>query len=86
MRVNLRELRMQRRVIDTLYIDAMVLADEARSYFDEREAPRACGVLTAVRKEAPLSAVEVPGIRIPEPAMFGVTTSVGMLLIARRRQ
>ncbi|WP_404369255.1 DUF1465 family protein [Sphingomonas sp. MMS24-J45] len=26
---------MQRRVIDTLYIDAMVLADEARSYFDE---------------------------------------------------
>lgn len=27
--------RMQRRVIDTLYIDAMVLADEARSYFDE---------------------------------------------------
>lgn len=29
------DLRMQRRVIDTLYIDAMVLADEARSYFDE---------------------------------------------------
>ena len=27
--------RMHRRVIDTLYIDAMVLADEARSYFDE---------------------------------------------------
>jgi regulator of CtrA degradation len=27
--------RMQRRVIDTLYVDAMVLADEARSYFDE---------------------------------------------------
>ncbi len=27
--------RMQRRVVDTLYIDAMVLADEARSYFDE---------------------------------------------------
>lgn len=27
--------RIQRRVIDTLYIDAMVLADEARSYFDE---------------------------------------------------
>jgi regulator of CtrA degradation len=27
--------RMQRRVTDTLYIDAMVLADEARSYFDE---------------------------------------------------
>uniref|UniRef100_UPI0035C9967D DUF1465 family protein n=1 Tax=uncultured Sphingomonas sp. TaxID=158754 RepID=UPI0035C9967D len=26
---------MQRRVVDTLYIDAMVLADEARSYFDE---------------------------------------------------
>lgn len=26
---------MHRRVIDTLYIDAMVLADEARSYFDE---------------------------------------------------
>ena len=31
----------------------------ARSYFDERDAPRACGVLTAVRREAPLSAVEV---------------------------
>ncbi|MBC8086651.1 MAG: SPOR domain-containing protein [Phycisphaerae bacterium] len=31
----------------------------ARSYFDERDAPRACGVLTAVRKEAPLGAVEV---------------------------
>ncbi|MEP6834669.1 MAG: SPOR domain-containing protein [Gemmatimonas sp.] len=31
----------------------------ARSYFDDRDAPRACGVLTAVRKEAPLSAVEV---------------------------
>ena len=31
----------------------------ARSYFDERDAPRGCGVLTAVRKEAPLSAVEV---------------------------
>ena len=31
----------------------------ARSYFEERDAPRACGVLTAVRKEAPLSAVEV---------------------------
>ncbi|MEG3122903.1 DUF1465 family protein [Sphingomonas sp. GB1N7] len=26
---------MQRRLIDTLYVDAMVLADEARSYFDE---------------------------------------------------
>ena len=29
------ELRMQRRLIDTLYGEAMVLADEARSYFDE---------------------------------------------------
>lgn len=27
--------RMHRRVIDTLYLDAMVLADEARSYFDD---------------------------------------------------
>jgi regulator of CtrA degradation len=27
--------RIHRRVIDTLYVDAMVLADEARSYFDE---------------------------------------------------
>lgn len=27
--------RMHRRVFDTLYVDAMVLADEARSYFDE---------------------------------------------------
>ncbi|MGY2732332.1 regulator of CtrA degradation [Sphingomonas sp. UYP23] len=35
MRGNRQDLRMQRRVIDTLYIDAMVLADEARSYFDE---------------------------------------------------
>jgi|GEM_PF-925226 len=31
----------------------------ARLYFDERDAPRACGVLTAVRKDAPLGAVEV---------------------------
>ncbi|RDE07388.1 DUF1465 family protein [Sphingomonas aracearum] len=27
--------RLQRRLIDTLYVDAMVLADEARSYFDQ---------------------------------------------------
>jgi regulator of CtrA degradation len=27
--------RMQRRLIDTFYMDAMVLADEARHYFDE---------------------------------------------------
>ena len=27
--------RMHRRVVDTLYMEAMVLADEARSYFDE---------------------------------------------------
>lgn len=27
--------RIQRRLIDVLYVDAMVLADEARSYFDE---------------------------------------------------
>jgi regulator of CtrA degradation len=27
--------RLHRRLVDTLYIDAMVLADEARSYFDE---------------------------------------------------
>lgn len=31
----------------------------ARSYFDDRDAPRGCGVLTVVRREAPLSAVEV---------------------------
>lgn len=35
MRLDWHHLRMQRRVIDTLYTDAMVLADEARSYFDE---------------------------------------------------
>lgn len=29
------EPRIHRRLIDTLYIDAMVLADEARGYFDE---------------------------------------------------
>ena len=29
------EPRLHRRLVDTLYIDAMVLADEARSYFDE---------------------------------------------------
>jgi len=28
--------RIHRRLIDTLYIDAMVLADEARGYFDQR--------------------------------------------------
>lgn len=27
--------RLHRRLIDTLYVDAMVLADEARGYFDE---------------------------------------------------
>ena len=27
--------RMQRRLIDTFYMEAMVLADEARHYFDE---------------------------------------------------
>jgi hypothetical protein len=31
----------------------------AQSYFNENDAPRACGVLTVVRREAPLSAVEV---------------------------
>ncbi|WP_443030572.1 DUF1465 family protein [Sphingomonas sp. RT2P30] len=31
----LSESRLHRRLIDTLYIDAMVLADEARAYFDE---------------------------------------------------
>ncbi|MEO5866871.1 MAG: DUF1465 family protein [Sphingomonas sp.] len=29
------ESRIHRRLIDTLYVDAMVLADEARGYFDE---------------------------------------------------
>jgi len=29
------EARIHRRLIDTLYVDAMVLADEARGYFDE---------------------------------------------------
>lgn len=29
------DVRIHRRLIDTLYVDAMVLADEARSYFDE---------------------------------------------------
>jgi len=29
------ESRIHRRLIDVLYVDAMVLADEARSYFDE---------------------------------------------------
>ena len=29
------ESRIQDRLIDVLYVDAMVLADEARSYFDE---------------------------------------------------
>lgn len=35
MRVHWHDFRMQRRVIDTLYTDAMLLADEARGYFDE---------------------------------------------------
>jgi regulator of CtrA degradation len=29
------ESRLHRRLIDTLYVDAMVLADEARAYFDD---------------------------------------------------
>ena len=29
------EVRLHRRLVDTLYVDAMVLADEARGYFDE---------------------------------------------------
>lgn len=32
---NLQQLRLQRRLIDSLYVEAMLLADEARSYFDE---------------------------------------------------
>jgi regulator of CtrA degradation len=35
MQAALGEHRVHRRLIDTLYVDAMVLADEARSYFDE---------------------------------------------------
>jgi regulator of CtrA degradation len=35
MTVLLQDSRMHRRVIDTLYTDAMILADEARSYFDD---------------------------------------------------
>lgn len=31
----------------------------ARSYFDQRDAPRGCGIVSAVRRDAPLSAVEV---------------------------
>ncbi|MEO7362320.1 MAG: SPOR domain-containing protein, partial [Gemmatimonadaceae bacterium] len=31
----------------------------ARSYFDERDAARGCGIVSAVRRDAPLSAVEV---------------------------
>jgi regulator of CtrA degradation len=34
MTVSSHDSRMHRRVIDTLYTDAMILADEARSYFD----------------------------------------------------
>lgn len=30
------EARIHRRLIDTLYVDAMVLADEARGYFDQK--------------------------------------------------
>jgi len=36
MRRNMSDSRIHRRLIDTLYIDAMVLADEARGYFDQR--------------------------------------------------
>jgi len=36
MRGNMSDSRIHRRLIDTLYIDAMVLADEARGYFDQR--------------------------------------------------
>jgi regulator of CtrA degradation len=32
---NMSEPRIHRKLIDTLYIDAMVLADEARGYFDQ---------------------------------------------------
>ncbi len=35
MKGTISESRLQRRLIDTLYVDAMVLADEARAYFDE---------------------------------------------------
>lgn len=35
MRGDTAESRMRRRLIDTLYVDAMVLADEARGYFDD---------------------------------------------------
>ena len=35
MRDDIADSRIHRRLIDTLYVDAMVLADEARGYFDE---------------------------------------------------
>lgn len=35
MKGNNAESRLHRRLVDTLYVDAMVLADEARAYFDE---------------------------------------------------
>ena len=35
MRSQATDLHIHRRLVDTLYVDAMVLADEARSYFDE---------------------------------------------------
>jgi len=35
MHENLAESRIHRRLIDQLYVEAMVLADEARTYFDE---------------------------------------------------
>ena len=35
MRGSTGDARLHRRLIDTLYVDAMVLADEARGYFDE---------------------------------------------------
>lgn len=31
----------------------------ARSYFDQRDTPRGCGIVSAVRRDAPLSAVEL---------------------------
>ena len=53
---NVTNARMTARLVDSLYVEAMVLADEARAYFDqigraEREAPaaaRPCQLLVRI--------------------------------------
>src|SRR3546814_1173266 len=49
---------LHRRLVDGLYVEAMVMADEERAYFDLRDAEKACQMLLAADKPMPLPAYD----------------------------